>query len=69
MERFDNVANKISLSNELLQFQSQRLMRDVVMRVHSDINYEMHKNLRNIELYNETPVRVSFDSVMAERAI
>ena len=69
LDRFDNVVNKVSLSNELLQFRSKRLMRDVVARVHSDVNYEVHKNLRHIELYNTTPVRVTFDSVMAERHI
>lgn len=69
MDRFDKYINKVNLSNELLQFRSQYIMRKVVGRLHADVNYQIKEGLRTVELYNRTPVLVSFKNVRDERYI
>ncbi len=68
-DRYDNYINKVNVANEILQFRSKRLMREVVQRLHADVDYRMEKGLRTQELYNQSPVTVSFLDVMPERYI
>ena len=35
LNRYDNFVNKVNVANELLQFRSKKLMREVVSRVHA----------------------------------
>jgi uncharacterized protein involved in exopolysaccharide biosynthesis len=35
LDRFDNFINKVNVANEILQFRSKKLMREVVQRVHA----------------------------------
>lgn len=69
LDRYDNYINKVNVANEILQFRSKRLMREVVQRLHADVDYRMEKGLRTDELYNLSPVSVSFINVMPERHI
>lgn len=69
LDRFDNIINKVNLSNELLQFRSKNLMREVVMRLHTDVDYQIKKRFRMEELYHYSPVTVDFCNVMPERYI
>ena len=69
LDRYDNYINKVNVANEILQFRSKRLMREVVQRLHADVDYRMEKGLRTDELYNLSPVSVSFINVMPERRI
>ncbi len=69
LDRFDNYINKVNVANELLQFQSKRIMRNVVERIHADVSYKLKVGLRDKELYNRAPVNVSFQNVMSERYI
>ena len=39
LDRFDNYINKVNIANEILQFRSKRLMREVVQRLHDDEDY------------------------------
>ena len=50
LDRFDNFINKVNVANEILQFRSKRLMREVVQRVHADISYQVQDGLRHNEL-------------------
>ena len=68
-DRYDNYINKVNVANEILQFRSKRLMREVVQRLHADVDYRTEKGLRMIELYDQSPVNVSFINVMPERHI
>lgn len=54
MNSYTNVAN------EILQFQSYKLMRDVVSRLHAEVCYTVMDGLREIELYTQAPVNLSF---------
>ena len=49
-----------NVSNEILQFQSYKLMRDVVSRLHANVCYVVMDGLREKELYTQAPVKVSF---------
>ena len=60
LDRFDNYINKVNIANELLQFRSKRLMREVVKRLHADVDYGKQSGLRTLELYNHAPVNVAF---------
>lgn len=69
MDRFDNIVNKVNLTNELLQFRSKFIIREVIQRLHIDVDYQVKKKFRLEELYANTPITVEFDSVMPERYI
>jgi capsular exopolysaccharide synthesis family protein len=65
-DRYENYINKVNVANEILQFRSKKLMQDVVQRVHADVNYHYMDGLRKNELYNKTPVKVSFVDAPSE---
>lgn len=67
LDRYDNYINKVNVANEILQFRSKRLMREVVQRLHADVDYRVEKGLRMNELYNLSPMQVSFFNVLPER--
>ena len=58
LDRYSSLINHVSMSNEILQLQSMKLMSEVVRTLNADINYTVHERLRDIELYRRTPVRV-----------
>lgn len=60
LDRYDNFINKVNVANEILQFRSKRLMREVVGRLHADVSYQLKDGLRYNELYTHSPVTVSF---------
>ena len=59
-DRYDNYINKVNVANEILQFQSKRLIREVVRRMHADVDYLQKDGLRYHELYTQAPVTVTF---------
>lgn len=67
LDRYDNFINKVNVSNEILQFRSKKLFREVVQRVHADISYKVEDRLRLKELYTQTPVTVNFIDVLPSR--
>lgn len=68
-DRYDNYINKVNVANEILQFRSKRLMREVVQRMHGDVDYLIEDGLRNIELYTKAPVTVSFPGMSPSRGV
>lgn len=68
LDRFDNFINKVNVANEILQFRSKKLMREVVQRVHADVSYQIKDGLRSNELYNESPVLVSLPDAFPEQS-
>ena len=60
LDRYDNYINKVNVANEILQFRSKKLMREVVSRVSADIDYKVKDGLQMIELYKKSPVSVRF---------
>ena len=68
LDRFDNFINKVNVANEILQFRSKKLMREVVQRVHADVSYQIKDGLRSNELYNESPVLVSLPDALTEQS-
>lgn len=60
LDRYDNYINKVNVSNEILQFRSRKLMREVVKRVNADVDYQVKDGLLMSELYTKSPARVTF---------
>ncbi len=69
LDRYDNFINKVNVANEILQFRSKRLMRKVVQRTHADVSYQIEDGLRDIELYTQSPVLVSFPDALPEQQV
>lgn len=69
LDRFDNLINKVNVANEILQFRSKRLMREVVKRVNADVSYRIKDGLRYNELYRQSPLQISFIDAMPEQYI
>ena len=69
LDRYDNFINKVNVANEILQFRSKRLMREVVQRMHADVSYQIEDGLRDIELYTQSPVLVSFPDALPEQQV
>ena len=67
LDRYDNIINKVNVANEVLQFRSKRLMREVVQRVNADVSYQVKDGLRHNELYSLSPVRISFIDSIPQR--
>lgn len=59
LDRF-NTYSYTNVSNEILQFQSHKLMRDVVNRLNANVCYIIMDGLREEELYSQAPIKVSF---------
>lgn len=69
LNRYDNLINKVNVTNEIYRFRSHKLMKDVVARTHADVNYKQINRLRYLELYNQAPVTVSFPEDYAEKGM
>lgn len=69
LDRFDNFINKVNVANEILQFRSKRLMREVVTRLHADVSYTVQDGLRRTELYTSSPVAVRFPDASPEQPL
>lgn len=69
LNRYDNFVNKVNVANELLQFRSKRLMREVVNRIHADISYLVKDGFRQNELYTQSPIAVRFIDATPERTV
>lgn len=60
LEAYNNLINRVNITNEILEFQSQELMTNVVKRVGADISYKTQIRFRMVELYNSSPIIVHF---------
>jgi uncharacterized protein involved in exopolysaccharide biosynthesis len=69
LDRYDNLINKVNVTNEIYRFRSHKLMKDVVTRIHADVNYKQANRLRYLELYTQAPVTVTFPQDFAERGM
>ena len=69
LDRYSNSINKVNVANEILQFRSKRLMQEVVSRVNADITYSTHRGLRDVNVYDEVPFKVSFINASPQSAI
>ena len=60
LNRYDNLINKVNVTNEIYRFRSHKLMKKVVRKTNSDVNYKQPNRLRYLELYGQSPVEVEF---------
>lgn len=69
LDRYDNYINKVNVANEILQFRSKKLMREVVNRVGADVDYKVKEGLQMTELYKKSPVSVRFMDTTPEMSL
>ena len=69
LDRYDNYINKVNVANEILQFRSKELLREVIQRTHADVSYQVKDGLRMNELYSLAPVSVSFVDATKEQGM
>ena len=60
LNRYDNLINKVNVTNEIYRFRSHKLMKKVVEKTGADVCYKQPNRLRFLELYSQTPVKASF---------
>ena len=66
LNRYDNLINKVNVTNEIYRFRSHKLMKEVVRRTNTAVNYKQPNRLRYLELYNQSPIEVVFPSSFEE---
>jgi capsular exopolysaccharide synthesis family protein len=54
------IFSKTNINNEIELLLSERTMEDVIQKLHLEQCYKIRSGLKYVELYNETPVEVSF---------
>ena len=67
LNRYDNLINKVNVTNEIYRFRSHKLMKKVVEKTGADVCYKQSNRLRFLELYSQTPMIVSFREGFQER--
>lgn len=60
LNRYDNLINKVNVTNEIYRFRSHKLMKKVVEKTDADVCYKQPNRLRYLELYSQTPVKTTF---------
>ena len=60
LNRYDNLINKVNVTNEIYRFRSHKLMKEVVRKTNSSVNYKQSNRLRYLELYGQSPVQIKF---------
>ena len=66
LDRYDNIINKVNVANEILQFRTKMLMREVVSRLNAEISYKLKDGFRYNELYNRAPFAIRFPDALPE---
>lgn len=62
LDTYDQMINRVSVSNEELQLRSITIMSEVVKALDADVNYIDRIKVRDVELYTSlSPVRMAFD--------
>ena len=51
----------INLENDILRLRSKNLSREALKKVHFDVEYYAKTNIKDIELYDRSPIRVEVD--------
>ena len=60
LNRYDNLINKVNVTNEIYRFRSHKLMKEVVRKTNASVNYKQPNRLRYLELYGQSPVQIKF---------
>lgn len=69
LNRYDNLINKVNVTNEIYRFRSHKLMKEVVRRTNTMVSYKQPNRLRYLELYGQSPVTVTFPQDFDEKSM
>ena len=55
-DRYDNLINKVNVTNEIYRFRSKNLFRSVIERLNANVSYKIKDGLRYNECYTSAPI-------------
>ena len=61
MDRSNIFSSGINLENDILRLRSKNMAREALDKLHFDVEYYAKTNIKDIELYDRSPVRVNVD--------
>lgn len=61
LDRSNIFNNGINLENDILRLRSKNLAREALKKLHFDVEYFAKTNIKDIELYDRSPIRVQVD--------
>ncbi|HAS59470.1 MAG TPA: tyrosine protein kinase, partial [Algoriphagus sp.] len=61
MDRSNIFNSGVNLENDILRLRSKNLAREALKKLHFDVEYFAKTNIKDIELYDRSPIRVDVD--------
>lgn len=61
LDRSNIFNNGINLENDILRLRSKNLAREALKKLHFDVEYFAKTNIKDIELYDRSPIRIEVD--------
>jgi capsular exopolysaccharide synthesis family protein len=61
MDRSNIFSSGINLENDILRLRSKNMAREALKKLHFDVEYYAKTNIKDIELYDRSPVRIKVD--------
>ena len=61
LENYSNNINNVNITTQILELRSKSLVQNVVEALDVDFDYTIHKGLRDIELYRDSPVWIDLE--------
>ncbi|GAA0880869.1 tyrosine-protein kinase domain-containing protein [Algoriphagus jejuensis] len=61
MDRSNIFSSGINLENDILRLRSKNMARESLKKLHFDVEYYAKTNIKDIELYDRSPVRINVD--------
>lgn len=61
MDRSNIFSSGVNLENDILRLRSKNMAREALSKLHFDVEYYAKTNIKDIELYDRSPVRVDVD--------
>ena len=58
-DRYDNLINKVNVTNEIYRFRSKNLFRSVIERLNANVSYKVKDGLRYNECYTSAPIALT----------
>lgn len=61
MDRSNIFSSGLNLENDILRLRSKNLAREALMKLHFDVEYFAKTNIKAVELYDRSPIRIDVD--------
>ena len=68
-DRYDNLINKVNVTNEIYRFRSKNLFRSVIERLNANVSYKVKDGLRYNECYTSAPIALTLPEECKNRSL